>query len=47
MMKYEQFLQQAQEQMLVFEQREREFRKQDREERAAQLHLPIPRNELH
>ncbi|WP_441276935.1 hypothetical protein AB7783_04265 [Tardiphaga sp. 172_B4_N1_3] len=47
MTKYDQFLQQANEQMLAFERREREFRKQDREERAAQLHLPIPRNELH
>ena len=47
MTKYDQFLQQAQQEMITFEQRESEFRKQDREERAAQLHLPIPRNELH
>jgi hypothetical protein len=47
MTKYEQFLQQAQDQMLAFERRESEFRKQDREERAAQLHLPIPPDELH
>jgi hypothetical protein len=47
MTKYEQFLQQANEQMLAFERRESEFRKQDREERAAQLHLPIDRAELH
>ncbi|MGM4918765.1 hypothetical protein [Tardiphaga sp. 813_E8_N1_3] len=47
MTKYEQFLQQAQEQMLAFERRESEFRKKERAERAAQLHLPIPRDELH
>jgi hypothetical protein len=47
MTKYEQFLQQAHEQMLAFERRESEFRRQEREERAAQLHLPIPRDELH
>jgi hypothetical protein len=37
MTKYEQFLQQAQQEMLAFEQRESEFRKQDREERAERL----------
>ncbi|QND69785.1 hypothetical protein [Tardiphaga robiniae] len=47
MTKYELFLQQAQEQMLAFERRESEFRKREREERAAQLHLPISRDELH
>ena len=47
MTKYEQFLQQAQEQMLAFERRESEFRRKERAERAAQLHLPISRDELH
>jgi hypothetical protein len=47
MTKYEQFLQQAQEQMLTFERRESEFRKREREERAIQLRLPISRDELH
>jgi hypothetical protein len=47
MTKYEQFLQQANEQMLAFERRESEFRKKERAERAAELHLPISRNELH
>jgi hypothetical protein len=47
MTKYEQFLQQAQDQMLAFERRESEFRKQEREERAIQLRLPISRDELH
>ncbi|WP_371420512.1 hypothetical protein [Tardiphaga sp.] len=44
---YEKFLQQAQQEMIAFEQRECEFRKQDRDERAARLHLPIDRAELH
>jgi hypothetical protein len=47
MTNYEQFLQQAQQEMIAFEQRESEFRKQDREERAARLHLPLDRAELH
>ena len=44
---YEQFLQQAQQEMLAFEQRESAFRKQDREERAARLRLPLEPAELH
>jgi hypothetical protein len=47
MTKYDQFLQQAIEQMLAFERRESEFRRKERAERAAQLHLPISRDELH
>jgi hypothetical protein len=47
MTKHGRFLQEAHEQMRAFERRESEFRKQDREERAAQLHLPISRDELH
>jgi hypothetical protein len=45
MTKYEQ-LQQVQQEMSAFEQRESAFRKQDREERAERLHLPIDRAEL-
>jgi hypothetical protein len=44
---HERFMQQAREQMLAFERRESEFRKQEREERAAQLRLPIEPGELH
>ncbi|MDR6660051.1 hypothetical protein [Tardiphaga robiniae] len=47
MTKYDQFLQQAQQEMIAFEQRESAFRRQDREERAERLHLPIDRAELH
>lgn len=42
---HERFMQLAREQMSAFEQREAEFRKREREERAAQLHLPITAEE--
>ena len=35
------FLEAAQKELLAFERREREFRKKDREDRAAKLQLPI------
>lgn len=34
-------LQSAQEELLKFERKEKEFRKKDREERAAELNLPL------
>jgi hypothetical protein len=35
------FLEAARKELAAFERREREFRKMDRKERAAQMHLPI------
>ncbi|WP_445490159.1 hypothetical protein [Rhodopseudomonas sp. RCAM05734] len=43
----ERFMQLAQEQMSEFERRETEFRKKERKEREAALHLPFPVDELH
>lgn len=37
----ERFMQAAQKEMAKFERREIEFRKQDRRERAAELHIPL------
>jgi hypothetical protein len=37
----------ALEEMLKFERRESEFRKKDREERAADLHLPLDEIKVH
>jgi hypothetical protein len=37
----ERFLEAAQKELIAFERREREFRKKDREDRAAKLQLPI------
>ena len=41
------FMEEAQKEMIAFERREREFRKREKEERAAELHLPIVRTALH
>jgi hypothetical protein len=38
----ERFIRAAQKEMAKFERREMEFRKKDRDERAAELHLPLP-----
>ncbi|MCG2629567.1 hypothetical protein L6654_23370 [Bradyrhizobium sp. WYCCWR 13023] len=40
-------LETALEEMLKFERRESEFRKKDREERAADLHLPLDEIRVH
>jgi hypothetical protein len=37
----------AQEEMVKFERKESEFRRKDREERAAELHLPLNAIEVH
>jgi hypothetical protein len=37
------FLEAAQQELVAFEQREREFSKKERQERAAQLQLPVER----
>jgi len=42
-----QLLEAAFEEMLKFERRESEFRKKDREERAADLHLPLDEIKVH
>ncbi len=41
------FLEAAKKEMFDFERREIEFRKKEREERAAELHLPIEKQEIH
>jgi hypothetical protein len=41
------FLQAAEKEMIDFERREIEFRKKEREERAAELRLPITKQEIH
>ena len=41
------FLQAAEKEMINFERREIEFRKRDREERAAELRLQIEKQEIH
>jgi hypothetical protein len=41
------FLQAAEKEMIDFERREIEFRKKEREERAAELRLPIEKREIH
>ena len=40
-------LEAAQEEMSKFERKENEFRKKDREERAAELHLPLDAIKVH
>ncbi|MFK4506224.1 hypothetical protein LPJ38_30955 [Bradyrhizobium daqingense] len=40
-------LEAAQEEMLKFERRENEFRKKDRDERAAELRLPLDEIKVH
>jgi len=40
-------LETAQEEMLKFERKENEFRRKDREERAAELHLPLNAIKVH
>jgi hypothetical protein len=40
-------LEAAQEEMRKFERKENEFRKKDREERAAELHLPLDAIKVH
>ncbi|HXH42569.1 MAG TPA: hypothetical protein VNK51_01830 [Bradyrhizobium sp.] len=37
----------AHEEMMRFERKENEFRRKDREERAAELHLPLNRIKIH
>jgi hypothetical protein len=41
----ERFMRAVEEEMAKFERREREFRKKDRDERAAELHLPLPKDD--
>ncbi|WP_441277260.1 hypothetical protein AB7783_07320 [Tardiphaga sp. 172_B4_N1_3] len=43
----ERFMRMAQDEMLAFEKREGALRKKDREERAAQLKLPLDVDDLH
>jgi hypothetical protein len=40
------FLEAVEKEMIQFERRENEFRKKDREERAAELHLPVEKPEI-
>ncbi|RXG90573.1 hypothetical protein EAV90_28665 [Bradyrhizobium vignae] len=40
-------LEAAREEMVKFERKENEFRKKDREERAAELHLPLNEFKIH
>ncbi|WP_407118507.1 hypothetical protein [Bradyrhizobium sp. LMG 9283] len=40
-------LEAAREEMVKFERRENQFRKKDREERAAELHLPLNEIKVH
>lgn len=40
-------LEAAREEMVKFERKENEFRKRDREERAAELHLPLGEIKVH
>jgi hypothetical protein len=41
------FMDAAKNEMLAFERREREFRKQDKRERAEELRMPLLKRELH
>ena len=41
------FLEAAKKEMIDFERREIEFRKKEREERAAELRLPIKKQDIH
>jgi hypothetical protein len=41
------FLETAQKELAAFEQREREFSRKEREERAAELQIPVHKGELH
>jgi hypothetical protein len=41
------FLEAAQKEMIDFERKEREFRKKAKQERAAELRLPLQKSELH
>jgi hypothetical protein len=43
----ERFLEAAQKEMIDFERKEREFRKKAKQERAAELRLPLRKSELH
>lgn len=41
------FLEAAQKELAAFEQREREFSKKERQERAVELQIPVHKGELH
>jgi len=41
------FLEAAQKELAAFERREREFSKKERQERAAELQIPVKKSELH
>ncbi|MEH2526589.1 MULTISPECIES: hypothetical protein [unclassified Bradyrhizobium] len=41
------FLEAAQKELAAFEQREREFAKKERQERAAELQIPVHKADLH
>jgi hypothetical protein len=41
------FLEAAQKELAAFEQREREFSRKERQERAAELQIPLHKSELH
>lgn len=43
----ERFIRAAEKEMAKFERREMEFRRKDRDERAAELHLPLPKGDDH
>jgi hypothetical protein len=43
----ERFLEAAQKEMIDFERKEREFRQKAKQERAAELRLPLHKSELH
>lgn len=43
----ETFMEAAQREMIAFERKEREFRKQSKRERAAELRLPLAKNDQH
>ena len=44
---HERFMQRADEQMRAFERREAAFRREERAERAQQLHLPLALDDMH
>jgi hypothetical protein len=41
------FLEAAQKELAAFERREREFSKQERQERAVELQMPVQKSEFH
>ena len=43
----ERFLEAAQKELAAFERREREFSKKERQERAAELQIPVQKSEFH